>query len=294
MKTILAKIDGSSNDAAVLESSYLVASQFISHIACLYVRADSVRLMMNAADGIGLAAGVVPVTPEVQQALLEADNARARSARQSFDMLCKRPRMRVAELASAAREVSASWLEVQGDPSDATATIGRFYDLVVLARSQTSSDLYADDIGSILMGCGRPVLIAVSPPPKAIGSTIAIAWKETAEAARAVTAASPLLAQAAKVIVLSSQEGEGNETAVKRSGENLADHLRWQGLQVDVQTIADAGRTTAQAIVAAARQADADLLVMGAYGHSRARELIFGGVTRHVLNGAGIPVLLSH
>jgi len=294
MKTILAKIDGSENDAAVLESSYLVANLFESHITCLYVRPDSLQLIMNAADGIGLAAGALPISPQVREELLEADKARAESVRRGFEAYCARRQLRLADAASAVGGVSVSWREVVGDPTEVTTSTGRFYDLVVLARSQMGGDLYLDNIGSILVACGRPLLLVASAPPQTIGSTIAVAWKETPEAARAVTAATPLLAQAQKIVVLCSQEAHLDAPASKQSGQMLVDQLRWRGLQAHAQTVAVAGQTPAQAILAAATEAGANLLVMGAYGHSRARELVFGGVTRHVLKGAPIPVLLCH
>jgi len=294
MKTILAKITGSSNDAVVLESSYLVASRFNSHIACLYVQIDSLQLLVDAADGIGFAAGTLPVSPQLQQALIDADRARALLARQNFDAFCKHRNLRVTDVLAVGNDISASWREVAGDARDTTIAFGRFHELVVVARSTGGGDLFVDDIGSLLMASGRPLLLAPSQPPKSIGSTIAVAWKETAEAAHAVTAAMPLLAQATKVIVLSFPEDASAVAAAKLSCEALAEQLRWHGVQTQTCTPEAVGQPSAQAIVATATQAGADLLVMGAYGHSRARELIFGGATRHVLNGVGIPVLLSH
>jgi len=94
--------------------------------------------------------------------------------------------------------------------------------------------------------------------------------------------------------VLTSHEDDQRVAATMRSGEILADQLRWHGMQASACAIKDTGQSPAQAIIEAALAAEATLLVMGAYGHSRARELIFGGVTRHVLEGAKIPVLLSH
>jgi len=293
MKTILAKIDGSGNDAVVLESSHRVASRFASHITSLYVRIDSFQLILSANDGFGLAAAA-PISQQVRQDLLEADNARARTARQVFDAFCEQRHLPVTDTPSTTIGVSASWREVAGDPREETTKMGRFNDLIVLARPQMRGDLFLDDIGSILMACGRPLLLAASPLTTTIGSTIAIAWKQTAEAARALTAALPLLEKADRIVVLVSPEKHGEEITNKGSGENLAEQLRWRGLQTSVRTIEDSRQPRARAIVDAAIEANADLLVMGAYGHSRARELVFGGVTRQVLSGAQISVLLSH
>jgi nucleotide-binding universal stress UspA family protein len=294
MKAILAKIDGSANDTAVLESAYLVARRFGGHLACLYVRPDPVQAIMDAAGGMGFAIGVVPITPQVREDLIEAEKAQAANARRTFDAFCRERGVPVTELPSPSGAVSASWREEVGDPVDATATIGRFHDMVVLARARDNGDLYIDDIGAILLACGRPLLLATSPPPKEIGSTIAIAWKDAAEAARAVTAAMPLLLQAGRILVLSADETDRGATDLLRSGELLANPLRRHGLSVHVRVVSSAKRSPSQAIIDAAVDDAADLLVMGAYGHSRARELVFGGVTRHVLEQARLPVLMSH
>ena len=119
---------------------------------------------------------------------------------------------------------------------------------------------------------------------------IAVAWKESAEAARAVAAAAGLLRGADHVCILSaSTDGAGRD---RISAQRLADSLRWQGIKTDilVETAASGGEALALQNMAYGR--DCDLLVMGAYGHSRLRELVLGGVTREMLSGCAIPVLL--
>jgi nucleotide-binding universal stress UspA family protein len=135
--------------------------------------------------------------------------------------------------------------------------------------------------------------LAPSEAPENLAPTVAIAWKETAEAARAVGAAMPLLRKADRVFVLAGDEGdalaEGMESAVR-----LVGHLRRHGISAQPKAVLAAGRTLPEAILETAGELRSNLLVSGAYGHSRARELVFGGFTRHIIKEARLPVFLFH
>jgi nucleotide-binding universal stress UspA family protein len=142
------------------------------------------------------------------------------------------------------------------------------------------------------MQSGRPLLLA---PPKSlpkIGHKVAIAWKEGAEAARAVTAASSILSRAEEVVVLCVSRNPAGDDRDRLSTERLAKSLRWRGVKVEVQMEYAAASPEAAALKNMAYNRDADLLVMGAYGHGRFREFVLGGVTEEMLNGCGIPVLM--
>jgi nucleotide-binding universal stress UspA family protein len=186
--------------------------------------------------------------------------------------------------------VSASWREIAGNDVDVVLALGRLRDLVVIADAPVTSRLVPAGAGTLLLG-GRPVLLAGSGTPRTIGRHIAIAWKDTPEAARAVWAAMPLLAGAEKVTVLSVEEGiqgdQGGQAA-------LLEQLRWRRIHGEGATVSADGRPAPEALLGAAAKAKADLLVMGAYGHGSLREMIFGGFTRHMLKGRPLPVLMVH
>ncbi len=118
---------------------------------------------------------------------------------------------------------------------------------------------------------------------------IAIAWKPTPQAARAVAAAMPLLVQASEITVISVEE----EAAARDDAGRLARSLAWHGLAATTLPLKPSAEGAAATLLAGARDR-ADLLVMGGYGHSRLREWVFGGFTQHVLADAPIPVLLAH
>ena len=124
-----------------------------------------------------------------------------------------------------------------------------------------------------------------------IAETVAIAWKPTAQSARAVAAAMPFLARAKSIIILTVGE---NERVDEESSTKLTTALAWHGLQASTRHLEPGDGTAADTLLTAAGKLEVGLLVMGGYGHSRVRELMFGGFTEQVLRGAEIAVLMMH
>ncbi len=179
-----------------------------------------------------------------------------------------------------------------GHEEEAVAEIGRLTDLLVIARPVPERDVPSVmSLNAALMETGRPLLLAPPVLPATIGRNVAVFWNGSAEAARAVATALPFLDKAASVIILSARE-----EAAATPGE-LVDYLTWHGIAAtehDFVAGSAGGGQVAQTLIDEAVTRGADLIVMGAYTHSRLRQLILGGVTRHVLHYATIPVLLSH
>jgi nucleotide-binding universal stress UspA family protein len=145
----------------------------------------------------------------------------------------------------------------------------------------------------LILNAGRPVLIAPARTPENLAPTIAIAWKDTAESARAITAAMPLLAKADLILVLSVEDGSG-PAATMESAERAAQQLRWHGLNAEAIYVNAGDRSVVEAITKSARDNKADLIVSGGYGHSRLRELVLGGVTRDLLRESLLPRFFFH
>jgi nucleotide-binding universal stress UspA family protein len=144
------------------------------------------------------------------------------------------------------------------------------------------------------MGSGRPVVVAPAKRSLSVTRTVAIAWKETAEAARAVSAAMPLLLKAERVVVIAANESEGGGTATVRSAHRLVEQLAWHGIKAEPFTVLSRSPSPVEAVLNMADEVRADILIMGAYGRSRTSEFVFGGFTRHVLNNETLPVFLFH
>jgi nucleotide-binding universal stress UspA family protein len=140
-----------------------------------------------------------------------------------------------------------------------------------------------------LFDSGRPLLIPGSAP--VAPDTVAIAWKSTREAARAVAAAMPFLATAKRVVILAVAE---DSKAGRGDVARLVVALQRHDIAAEARHMEAGSRSAADTLLGAAREFGAGLLVMGGYGHGRLRELVFGGVTERVIGGAAIPVLMAH
>ncbi len=183
------------------------------------------------------------------------------------------------------------------DLARVAAVHARYANIAVMARpvEGAGGDLREEIVEGVLFHSGRPALIA--PPGWSgtqIGKRIVVAWDASREATRALSEAAPLLDKAEKVTVVTVDAkpkmfGHGDQP-----GANIAAHLSRCGQSVEVRNVDSLGRAPALAILEEANTLGADLVVMGAYAHSRLRELVFGGATRDLLRAANVPILMAH
>lgn len=169
----------------------------------------------------------------------------------------------------------------------------RLADLTILARAGAHDRARQAMIEDVLFKSGRPVLLVPEKPSRQrTWDQIVIGWNASAEAVRAVSGAMPFLKSARHVIIatVDAKPINGGQTP----GRDLAAYLQRHGAQVEVHNIDGLGRTDARALLDEAIAVDADMLVLGAYGHSRARELLFGGVTRELLAASSVPLFMAH
>lgn len=138
-----------------------------------------------------------------------------------------------------------------------------------------------------LFHSGRPMIVVPNEAGMPIGDTVVIAWKDAAEAVRAVSAAGPFLETAKRVRLLSIDEDGEDETAAAMAG-----YLALAGLPVELEIMPLKDREVGDALLTAT--GSGVLLVMGGYGHWRWREWVFGGATLHVLRNTDVAVLMSH
>jgi nucleotide-binding universal stress UspA family protein len=137
---------------------------------------------------------------------------------------------------------------------------------------------------------GRPTLVIGEKPPSSIANHVMIAWNGGLEASRAVLGAMPLLHRADRVSIFAvpQYQCEGVDAS------DLADSLRWHGIRAYQVSGPRAQTSTGAALVSSAVEQKATMIVMGAYTHSRLRQSFLGGVTRHLLAHAPVPLLMSH
>ena len=176
------------------------------------------------------------------------------------------------------------------------AVHARYFDMVVLGRTQRAvpeaeRGLFAD----LLMDTGRPVLVVPVgfSWPQRLQRAI-VAWRPGPEASRALHDALPLLQLAGEVELVMVEPKVGDTGHAQLPGADIAEHLARHGLSVNVTSIPREGQNTGEAILRFARETGAQLIVAGGFGHSRAREMVFGGVTRNLFQHSTVPVLFSH
>lgn len=170
-------------------------------------------------------------------------------------------------------------------------------DLLVLGQHDRDDadafDVPSDFVQSVLMDSGRPALVVPrSQPPQFEGfGVVLVAWQASREAARALDAALPLLQQAREVHLVTWSD---DDTALPRQQQEVADYLALHGVHGVQYHLGPLPPDTGAALLSLCEGLGADLLVMGCYGHSRARELVLGGTSRTVLRDARLPVLMAH
>lgn len=214
--------------------------------------------------------------------------------REVYDIAAKRTKEAFTKLTNA-KGVSAEWREDQGEADECLSFQARYADLIIVG--QWSPDDPADPgtvdlAGAVALSAGRPV-VAV-PYTGAVSSDwkrIMVAWDSSRAAARALHDAMDFLIAANHVDVVCV---DPDDSAGRDPGADIAAHLAHHGVKAEAHRLSRGSLTTADTLISATSDMSSDLLVMGAYGHARLTQIVFGGVTRNVLRQMPIPVLLSH
>jgi nucleotide-binding universal stress UspA family protein len=187
------------------------------------------------------------------------------------------------------------WQEAHGvEPIRSLAQRALYADLLVLGQHDPSIEdfgISADFVESVVIQSGCPALvIPYIGAQQTLAKRVLVAWKETASTARALRAALPLLAQAEEVHVVSW----GEEEDAGAGPDAVTVFLRQHGIESRLKGSARQPGQVGERLLSMAADVSADLLVMGCYGHSRARELVLGGATRSILASMTLPVLMAH
>jgi len=196
-----------------------------------------------------------------------------------------------------AEGVSAEWRCVEGERGHSVTVAARYCDLLLMGRRDTTSgESSLHLVESAVLESGKPVLVMPETAPgRSVGQHVLAAWNGTRESARAIDAALPLLVCAERVDVIAVDPREGEADAHGDiPAADLCRHLARHGVHAEAQSVSSGGHGAGEMLLARAGADGADLLVMGAYGHARWREMVLGGATAHVLHHARIPVLMAH
>jgi len=195
------------------------------------------------------------------------------------------------------QSISAEWRMASGYPAHQVALHGRGADLIILGQIDGSdpwSSLLHPAPQEVALTSGRPILVVPYIGHfEQIGRHVLIGWDASREASRALSDAMPLLAAASTVTVTTI---DAEEACAKDAvpDTDIALYLARHGVKASIERTVSAGVDVGNLLLSRASDLDADLLVMGAYGHARVRELLLGGATRTVLATTPVPVLMSH
>lgn len=196
-------------------------------------------------------------------------------------------------VAKAGRTDRSAWTEALGPALESLAVRSRYADLTVV--SQTTPEMRGtvdeDLVDDLVMTSGRPIMIIpYIGAPESFEGTVLLAWNGSREAARAAADAMPLLRRAESVeILVVEPEGMGDVP-----GADIAAHLARHDVKAKVNSTRGLDIDVGDVLLNRAADIGASLIVMGGYGHSRMRELVLGGATRHILEHMTVPVLMSH
>lgn len=256
IRKVLLPLTGSAGAEAALATAFLIAGQWTAHMAVLHVAADARHTHpLRVLTHRFLAERQVPIVET------RADPA----------------------------TLSASFTSVTGRAQDLVAEQGRIADLTVMPHPTAGEASSSLALHGVLFDSGRPVVIAPPAPPATLGTRICLGWNGTAESASAVAAVLPWLERAQAVRILSAEGYQRRGPAAPELAQYLAAH----GIEADWVMFRPINEVVGAGLLAAASAFGCDLLAMGAYSHSRLRQLILGGVTRHVLEHATLPVVMS-
>ena len=194
--------------------------------------------------------------------------------------------------------VRGEWRGVAAEPLAALTLHGRYVDLVIIGQRDPSGEDASDDPAipdQLILSLGRPVLIVpYSGSFPAIGKTVLVAWDASRLATRAVNDALPLLMAAKKVCVLAVNPHGGEDGHGQIPSADICLHLARHGVNAEAEHLYADDMDAGDVLLDRAADIGADLIVSGAYGHARWRELVLGGVTRHLLRHMTMPVLMAH
>jgi len=194
--------------------------------------------------------------------------------------------------------LSGQWVHENGDTLDVITTHARHADLLVLGQFNPEDNAiqYQQDMTDrLILASGRPVLVVPYIYKNAVfGQKIIIGWDGSRTATRAIHDALPILKTAKKTTVMCVKKNSNEILDDQPPGQNIAVHLSRHGVNAKAQHIISSEIKPATMLLNLAAEEGADMMVIGAYGHARIKELVMGGVTMHLLESMPLPVLFSH
>lgn len=286
---MLVPVLGHDSDRSTLEAAIKIARRVDARVETVFVRADPANVLPTA--GLGYS-GVDVVVSNIIDDVNKASDELAEKARAKVAAVAQESDIPMVAHGDLTSGLSISFHQAKGILLPVLQHETRLVDLMVVARTpEGATKEFAHVLPSLLLVSKRPILITPNDSVESIGDHVVIAWTSSDEAACALRQARGLLPYAKKVevVIIAEDQASANAELV----EPLT-YLAAHGIHPEQRVIIEKAGNAGATLLDYCEQSGADLLVMGAYGHSRAREFVFGGATREVLHRAGVPVLMAH
>ena len=278
IRTIAVSLVDVERQDAVMNAAFSLAGRHDAHVLGIYT--------VPSPHGIAIPASYGAISTDIDNSRYFEDNLDGVKAK--------------FEDASRRHDVRAEWRRVDGETgllADAMLKHAPYADLIVAGQvnSSTNRSVEPDFVERLILESGRPVLVIPNMGDfKSIGTNVIVGWNATREAMRAAFDAVPVMKGAKRVELLWANARDEPEIAGDLPGAELAAVLSRHDIKMFARSISASDLSPADALLNEASDIGADLIVIGAYGHSRLREFVFGGVTRSLLQSMTAPVLMSH
>jgi len=271
----------------VLDTALVVANRFGAHIEALHVMQrpeDAAPYMFSH------------ISSRLRQSFIreaeKTERDKAAEARAQFDEFCTRHGVRLVAQPALQPGATAAWREEPGRAGEVLIRCARLADVVAVARPRTRTEVVrrspiGQNLEAVMLDSGRPVLIV---PPGWQAKRVehaAIGWNESLEVSRALAMTMPWLEQMSAVSVIASERR-------RKSADRLAEYLAWHGVEAQVRILDNKGDSVGKSMLDTCIAIGAELLVVGGYSRARTRQLMFGGVTQHLLKHSNIITVMVH
>lgn len=283
IRHILVPLAGTDDETHVVVGALNLARRLDAHVAVTTTMPSRATSYVVGGFPLWQAYG-----DEVAAAITDQRIQARAAARKSFDTAVKDVALSIVNHPPCS--VPSAWFEPTAVEDGIAAITDRVTDLVVVGRPRGAARVRQHElVAEALFDLRRPVLM-LPFKSDALAGSVAVAWNGSVESANALAAGIALFRAGVEVTVICVGDQKGFAMPVERAVE----YLGWHGFPAKVKAVADQPHATANILRQEAHTAGACLLVMGGYGHSRARETIFGGVTATFLERADLPVLMAH
>ncbi|OED37441.1 hypothetical protein AB833_23770 [Chromatiales bacterium (ex Bugula neritina AB1)] len=286
IKSVLVPLNEGERCFDVLQSAFVVARRFGAHITAVHARQDTASVPFVFSNLTGA------LKEAVLQETAQASQRVAGKIGERFVAACESAGVEITETGTFSDEVTASFEVVEGRPVDVLIERARLSDVTAIASPQLGVNTVrqtpvGETLESIMLGSGRPVLIVPQKWDARHCENAAIGWNESVQSSRALAMTIPWLRMMGNVTLVVSRERSRRVALVQ-------DYLRTHGIEAGVKILNRGEKSSGEALLDRCREMKADFLVVGGYSRARPRQLLFGGVTRHLMKNTDIVTVMVH